>query len=1252
MLRCVSPSSYDLSQQYGQANRGSTDQASQMMNVCDRRNNRASDSNSENIDVITQSNVIDVTSNYKYYGNNNSHPLPPIHVPSVPVCRTTPPHCCVPPSNPIWSSSRDNSDRVLTGISHNLALYSNPSHYPSTSSAQLSSTSNTPSSLFACYSKNNTNPCQPLTNSQPQVSPQPFIPPPGFCNVTCPALPPPTSTYSNQQSMGSGGGCVDNEQGYGVLIKALGSCGRLDDCRNLWSEITSHHATSDPSEVTYGCMFDALVSNNRVDEAVQLLDQMKGRGRTRPNTVMYSTIIKGFAQAKQLDKALAVYGEMKALGVPVNTVTYNSIVDACARVGGMDKAAALLEDMQEQGVEPDLITFSTIIKGYCVHGHMDKSLQLLKVMAERGIQPDGILYNSLLDGCVKAGRADLCEELWSDMRSSGICPSNFTLTILIKMYGRTGLLQKAFELVEDLPARYGFTINAHVYTCLMSACITNKKYQMAYEVFGCMQRDGIRPDAKTYQTIVYGCSKGGLLREAVQLVEESFAGSPPFPMSHLCKGDGVLQDRCGQRGRGRGCRIGRDFMRPWGAGSPPPPPPPPVSAGGRGGGRGGRPRGEMNRQPPPPPPRAGIACQGGKRTGGGVVGGYKLETRTYKYLLQQLQQDPTLYKQLGPSLVQKLQSNRIYIPNATVSPSPKTHHNSPQKEQQDEGCRQMIGSSSARTTPSNSPYIPSTASSTPPPSFSLLPHNITSSSQHNNTTSCISSQYKLSATALHFSPNNVYPHTVSDVCHVGGKGGTAPMTTYDEGNTRHVRSCQPIDSHLSTYSLGYINGGGSSQTTSYHNSHLSAYPTSVCFPLLPPPSPAVPPQGSTHHGEADCIFSSSCGAVSHRVWNVPHHLSIQPQSTYASPGTLPQISVNSSSSFLSTIHGSFTRHTEDTEGQFKLYSQPGQEGGRSPPVSPSNASVEHGISSTITQLSNLLLSADSPRHVSPTSPVSSVHLASSQLLCAPNSSFQTLPNINPPSSARPVPPQNLTDRQEDEGRMEGGEAVEEHVCRTGSETCSESCSEKFVSAPDTPNETMSSAPTSECGREHVDTRPIVEGDNTIHKPSPSTGSDSFRAMGRHEALFGKRGGQGFGGICSSDLRIVRPASLLSMNNHDTTHTHTPTTTQTIPKQTDTSHTRESTTLPTTPTLTTKSDEYISAFSPLDVINPLPVPDNDRLFISDTSADCISLEFIPSYNVSASSAFFTPTTTEECHGEGGLGGEAVSKCGEWRGWNVC
>ena len=61
---------------------------------------------------------------------------------------------------------------------------------------------------------------------------------------------------------------------------------RLDKGWELWRRIDQRGLT--PNEIVLGCMLDALVSNQDVDQAVHLLEEWKVW--VQPNIVMYSTI--------------------------------------------------------------------------------------------------------------------------------------------------------------------------------------------------------------------------------------------------------------------------------------------------------------------------------------------------------------------------------------------------------------------------------------------------------------------------------------------------------------------------------------------------------------------------------------------------------------------------------------------------------------------------------------------------------------------------------------------------------------------------------------------------------------------------------------------------------------------------------------------------------------------------------------------------------------------------------------------------
>merc|ERR1719160_1857496 len=173
--------------------------------------------------------------------------------------------------------------------------------------------------------------------------------------------------------------------------------------------------------------------------------------------------------------------------------------DACARCGAMDRVPEILEDMKNSKSEPDIITYSTLVKGFCLAGDVDRAFKTFEEMKSDGMfSPDEIMYNSLLDGCAKQHRVEDAQKLLQDMQDCGVSPSNYTLSILVKLFGRTRRLNQAFEIVEQISSRNSLRPNLQVYTCLMQACIQNRQIERALTVHDMMVSDGVQPDEKCY----------------------------------------------------------------------------------------------------------------------------------------------------------------------------------------------------------------------------------------------------------------------------------------------------------------------------------------------------------------------------------------------------------------------------------------------------------------------------------------------------------------------------------------------------------------------------------------------------------------------------------------------------------------------------------------------------------------------------------------------------------------------------------
>ncbi|CAJ1439566.1 unnamed protein product [Effrenium voratum] len=235
---------------------------------------------------------------------------------------------------------------------------------------------------------------------------------------------------------------------YGSMIKLHGQNG---DQRQVWSTWRMMAEKSvQPSSVTLGCMVEALVHCGQVNEAAALVRETAASNAVVLNTVIYSSIIKGFAQAKQMEKCFETLEEMEVQGIPGNTITYNTLLDACAKSGAMSRVEEIFEKMRLCEVEPDRITYSTLIKGYCVSGELDCAFKLFEELKADGkLDLDEIVYNSLLDGCGRQQKPQKAMEYLKDMISVGIAPSNYTLSIMVKLLGRARRLKEALKLAND-----------------------------------------------------------------------------------------------------------------------------------------------------------------------------------------------------------------------------------------------------------------------------------------------------------------------------------------------------------------------------------------------------------------------------------------------------------------------------------------------------------------------------------------------------------------------------------------------------------------------------------------------------------------------------------------------------------------------------------------------------------------------------------------------------------------------------------
>merc|ERR1719215_2156575 len=328
---------------------------------------------------------------------------------------------------------------------------------------------------------------------------------------------------------------INGSHTYGSLIKAYGHAKDLTSVWRCWKQMRSKHIK--PTSITMGCMVEAIVNNGDSEGAYDLIHQMQEDEHCHDvvNSIIYCSVLKGFTRERKIDRAWAVYEEIKDKNAELSVVTYNTLIDACARCGRMERLPTILEDMLTHGAKPNVITYSTMLKGHCQSGDVYSGFKILEqIRQDPQLKPDEIMYNSLLDGCAQNNLVNEGLQLLEQMQAEHVYPSNFTLSVLVKLMSRARRLEQAFSLVEDLSKKHNFRPNVYVYTGLVQACIFNQQLPRATDVLERMVDERIAPEGRTYAILLRASMSKGLFVQAADLLKGALGLPDALPF---------LQDR-------------------------------------------------------------------------------------------------------------------------------------------------------------------------------------------------------------------------------------------------------------------------------------------------------------------------------------------------------------------------------------------------------------------------------------------------------------------------------------------------------------------------------------------------------------------------------------------------------------------------------------------------------------------------------------------------------------------------------------
>ena len=211
---------------------------------------------------------------------------------------------------------------------------------------------------------------------------------------------------------------------YTTLIKAYTKVKDLSSALDVYYTMLSDEKVK-PNIVIHNAMLDCCVecgNTKKLNDIYQTIKDKvledKNENVAQPDLITYSTVIKGHARAKDMEKVFDIYRFLKENSDQfcLDEIIFNSVLDGCAKTNNIEKGLEVYQDMQNLGIQKSNVTYSILIKIYSNAKQEENALAILDEMLKKGIKPGVIVYTCLIQTCLKAKKLQKAINLFENVK--------------------------------------------------------------------------------------------------------------------------------------------------------------------------------------------------------------------------------------------------------------------------------------------------------------------------------------------------------------------------------------------------------------------------------------------------------------------------------------------------------------------------------------------------------------------------------------------------------------------------------------------------------------------------------------------------------------------------------------------------------------------------------------------------------------------------------------------------------------------
>ncbi|CAJ1964456.1 unnamed protein product [Sphenostylis stenocarpa] len=242
-----------------------------------------------------------------------------------------------------------------------------------------------------------------------------------------------------------------------ALVNMYAKLGSIDCARAVFEQLSRRDV------ISWNTLITGYAQNGLASEAIDTYNMM-GECRTIiPNQGTWVSILPAYSHIGALQQGMKIHGRLIKNCLYLDVFVATCLIDMYGECGRLEDAMSLFYEIPRETSVP----WNAIISSLGIHGHGEEALQLFKDMLAEGVKADHITFVSLLSACSHSGLVD--EGQWCfDMmqKECGIKPNLKHYGCMVDLYGRAGYLEKAYNLVSNMPVQ----ADASIWGALLAAC--------------------------------------------------------------------------------------------------------------------------------------------------------------------------------------------------------------------------------------------------------------------------------------------------------------------------------------------------------------------------------------------------------------------------------------------------------------------------------------------------------------------------------------------------------------------------------------------------------------------------------------------------------------------------------------------------------------------------------------------------------------------------------------------------------------